>query len=63
MTSKRITSKDVAIYAGVSRTTVSLVLNNVPGVQIPSKTRLRVRQAAKELGYVPEAAARALASR
>ncbi|MBE0408875.1 MAG: LacI family DNA-binding transcriptional regulator [Anaerolineales bacterium] len=63
MTSKRITSKDVAIHAGVSRTTVSLVLNNVPGVQIPSKTRLRVRQAAKELGYVPEAAARALASR
>jgi LacI family transcriptional regulator len=60
---KRITSKDVALHAGVSRTTVSLVLNNVPGVQIPSKTRSRVLQAAKELDYVPEAAARALASR
>jgi LacI family transcriptional regulator len=60
---KRITSHDVAQHAGVSRTTVSLVLNNVPGVQITSKTRSRVLQAAQELGYVPEAAARALASR
>jgi LacI family transcriptional regulator len=60
---KRITSKDVAEHVGVSRTTVSLVLNNVPGVQIGEKTRSRVLQAAEELGYVPEAAARALASR
>jgi LacI family transcriptional regulator len=63
VSSKRITSKDVALHAGVSRTTVSLVLNNVAGVQIPSRTRNRVLQAAKELGYVPEAAAKALASR
>ena len=63
MSLKRITSKDVALHAGVSRTTVSLVLNNVSGVQITSKTRRRVLQAAEELGYVPEAAARALASR
>lgn len=63
MALKRITSLDVAQHAGVSRTTVSLVLNNVPGVHITSKTRGRVIQAANELGYVPEAAARALASR
>jgi LacI family transcriptional regulator len=59
----RVTSKDVAHHAGVSRTTVSLVLNNVPGVQITEVTRSRVIQVAGELGYVPEAAAKALASR
>jgi LacI family transcriptional regulator, galactose operon repressor len=58
-----VTSQDVADRAGVSRTTVSLVLNNVPGTQISDATRQRVLQAAKELNYVPEAAAQALASR
>lgn len=57
---RRITSYDVAEQAGVSRTTVSLVLNNVPGVNIPEETRQRVRQTAEELGYTPHAAARAL---
>jgi LacI family transcriptional regulator len=42
---------------------VSLVLNKVPGAQISDGTRQRVIQAAAELGYVPDAAARALASR
>jgi LacI family transcriptional regulator len=60
--SKRITSLEVARHAGVSRTTVSLVLNEVPGAQISEKTRQRVIQVAEELGYVPVAAARALAS-
>jgi LacI family transcriptional regulator len=63
LASRRVTSQDVARRAGVSRTTVSLVLNEVRGVQISEQTRQRVLQAAKELGYVPEAAARALASR
>ena len=63
MKPKRVTSKDVAELAGVSRTTVSFVLNNVPGVQISAETRQRVFKAAKELDYVPDAAARALASR
>jgi DNA-binding LacI/PurR family transcriptional regulator len=60
---KRVTSQDVADAAGVSRTTVSLVLNNVTGVQISEETRTRVRESAIKLGYVPNAAARALASR
>jgi LacI family transcriptional regulator len=60
---KRVTSQDVADQVGVSRTTVSLVLNKVPGAQISDETRRRVIQAAAELGYVPDAAARALASR
>ncbi len=62
MNSNRVTSKDVAERAGVSRTTVSLVLNNVQGVKISEETRGRVIEAALELGYVPNAAAQALAS-
>jgi len=60
---KRVTSKDVAEKVGVSRTTVSLVLNNVRGIQISPETRQKVIDAAKELGYVPNATAQALASR
>ena len=60
---KRVTSKDVAEKAAVSRTTVSLVLNNVGGIQISPETRQRVIDAANELGYVPDATAQALASR
>jgi LacI family transcriptional regulator len=63
MSAKRITSSDVAKQAGVSRTTVSLVLNDVEGIQISDETRTRVIQAAKQLGYVPDAAAQALVSR
>lgn len=59
---KRVTSLDVARKAGVSRTTVSFVLNDVPGMQISEETRKRVQQAAFDLGYVPDAAAQALAS-
>lgn len=62
MASKRATSQDVANRAGVSRTTVSFVLNNVEGVQISTDTRQRVLQAAVELGYFPDAAAQTLAS-
>ncbi|MEU5765511.1 LacI family DNA-binding transcriptional regulator [Streptomyces asoensis] len=54
------TSADVARLAGVSRATVSYVLNNAGAVRISEPTRRRVRAAAEELGYVPHAAARAL---
>lgn len=60
---KRITSQDVANLAGVSRTTVSFVLNNVEGFQISEETRQKVQQAAAQLGYVPDSAAQTLASR
>lgn len=63
MNPKRVTSQDVARCAGVSRTTVSFVLNKVPGANISEETRQRVVQVATDLGYVPEAAAQALASR
>ncbi|MFD1662979.1 LacI family DNA-binding transcriptional regulator [Streptomyces caeni] len=54
------TSADVARLAGVSRATVSYVLNNTSAVRISEATRRRVHDAAEELGYVPHAAARSL---
>ncbi|MEU1126060.1 LacI family DNA-binding transcriptional regulator [Streptomyces sp. NPDC005899] len=54
------TSADVARLAGVSRATVSYVLNDSTTVRISDPTRRRVREAARELGYVPHAAARSL---
>lgn len=60
---KRVTSKDVADKVGVSRTTVSLVLNNIQGTQISPETRQKVIDAANEMGYVPDATAQALVSR
>jgi LacI family transcriptional regulator, galactose operon repressor len=60
---KRVTSRDVAESAGVSRTTVSFVLNDVPNVQISEETRRRVWEVARQLGYYPDASARSLARR
>ena len=51
---------DVARLAGVSPTTVSLVLNDVVGSGIPESTRRRVRACARELRYRPNATARLL---
>ena len=42
---------DVAKAAGVSQTTVSLVLNQVPGIRISQDARQRVVDAASGLGY------------
>ena len=52
---RRPTSADVARRAGVSRATVSYVLNDVPHQSIPGATRQRVLAAAEELGYTPRA--------
>ncbi|WP_190813954.1 LacI family DNA-binding transcriptional regulator [Saccharopolyspora pogona] len=57
---RRPTVVDVAERSGVSRATVSYVLNNAPGQTIPEETRARVRAAAAALGYVPSAAAASL---
>src|SRR6185436_3198636 len=54
----RVTLMDVARHCGVSRATVSLVLNDSP--LVAAKTRDRVRQAMRELGYVYNRAAAAL---
>lgn len=57
---RRVRARDVAERAGVSRTTVSFVLNNVPGMRISDRTRARVLEAADELEYHPDASARRL---
>jgi LacI family transcriptional regulator len=59
---KRPTQKDVARRAGVSRSTVSYVLNDQTDLKIPisDETRQRVLDAIAELGYEPDARAQAL---
>jgi len=57
-----VTMTDVARRAGVSRTTVSFVLSNRADAGISEDTRNRIADAVQELGYRPNAGARALAS-
>jgi DNA-binding LacI/PurR family transcriptional regulator len=57
-----VKSEDVARKAGVSRATVSLVLNGRTDIQIPEATRQRVRDAARALGYRPHRSGRAVRS-
>ncbi len=57
-TRRRPTLRDVAALAGVSFKTVSRVVNGEPGVSAPVAER--VRAAAEQIGYRPNAAATAL---
>ena len=61
MAGKAVTMRDVADAAGVSRTLVSLVLNESTSVTVAEDTRARILSLAADLGYRPNAAARALA--
>src|SRR4029453_1654574 len=55
------TMKDIAIATGVSRSTVSRILNNAPlTVPIAKETRERVLASARDLGVRPNPLARAL---
>lgn len=56
----RVTSFDVARRAGVSRSTVSMVLSGSQAVSLSPETRARVLEAATALGYRPNSAARML---
>ncbi|MFJ8504540.1 LacI family DNA-binding transcriptional regulator [Streptomyces avermitilis] len=60
-TASRPTLEAVAARAGVSRATVSRVVNGGDGVREPLVAR--VRQAVEELGYVPNQAARSLVTK
>jgi DNA-binding LacI/PurR family transcriptional regulator len=62
MPQKRVTMQQVANKAGVSRTTVSFVLNNTPNVSISAATRARIYHAAAELNYARDFAAHSLAT-
>jgi LacI family transcriptional regulator len=64
LTTKRPTQLDVARAAGVSRATVSYVVNGLTdsGVSISPETHERVLRAIRELGYQPDARAQSLRS-
>jgi len=63
MKKRMVSASDVAKLAGVSRTTVSFILNNTPGKHISEATRQRVLQAANALEYVPDEDAVSVARR
>lgn len=58
---RRVTSYDVAMVAGVSQSAVSRCFK--PGASVSKATYQRVMQAARDLDYIPNAAARSLCTR
>ncbi|NOU80514.1 LacI family DNA-binding transcriptional regulator [Paenibacillus sp. LMG 31459] len=60
MSKKRVTSFDVAKRAGVSRSVVSAVLNDTPGIGVGAETREAVLEAIRELNYHVDAGARSM---
>jgi DNA-binding LacI/PurR family transcriptional regulator len=61
--SQPIGLKDLAAHLGLNPTTVSVVLNDVPGRSIPQATRDRIKAAAKKFNYQPSLLARSLRNR
>ncbi len=57
---KPIGLKKLAAHLGLNPTTVSVVLNDVPGRSIPQATRDRIKAAAKKFNYQPSLLARSL---
>jgi LacI family transcriptional regulator len=57
---RRPSMRDVARVAGVSQTTVSFVINDVPDAHIPKATKERVGAGGRRVGYRPNAIARGL---
>ncbi len=56
-----VSLKDLALYLGLSPTTLSLVLNDSPqAVSIPAETKKRIFDGARELNYRPNYLARSL---
>src|SRR5260221_3672834 len=62
MGARPVSMDDVARRVGLSRTTVSFVLNGRTDVHISDEARQRIWDAVKELGYRPNAGAQSLAS-
>ena len=61
---KRLTLSDIALLAGVSKTTASIILNNRgDDFRIKAETRQRVREVAQQYGYRANAYAKALQAR
>jgi DNA-binding LacI/PurR family transcriptional regulator len=58
-----VSLKILAAYLNLDPTTVSVVLNQVPGRSIPESTRERIRKAARKFNYEPSFVARSLRNR
>src|SRR6201996_7565017 len=58
-----VSLKTLAAYLKLDPTTVSVVLNEVPGRSIPEATRERIRKAARKFNYEPSFLARSLRNR
>jgi DNA-binding LacI/PurR family transcriptional regulator len=57
----RMTLRKLAEHLGLSRTTISMILNDVPeATRFPDETRRRVTESAKKFGYRPNYFARSL---
>lgn len=58
-----VTMKKIALQAGVSRALVSQILNNnYQEMRIKEETAEKIRKTAMEMGYIPNSAAKAIAS-
>ncbi|MCK5844278.1 MAG: LacI family DNA-binding transcriptional regulator, partial [Victivallales bacterium] len=61
---KKITLLDVAVKAGVAKSTASYAVNDnfVPGINIPQAKRDHIKKIAAELGYKVDDMARAIST-
>ena len=59
---KKVTISDIAREAGVSKATVSLVLNN-RHINVSEKTRKNILEISKKLNYIPNSVARSLTTK
>lgn len=57
---RRPTLADVAAASGMSKSAVSMILNERPGSRLSPEAAARVREAAEALGYRPNPAAQSL---
>jgi LacI family transcriptional regulator len=55
--------KELAHFLGLDPSTISFVLNDIPGRSIPEETRKRVKDAAKQFNYQPNLVARSFRNR
>ena len=55
-----VTAKDVAKRCNVSQATVSYVINNKEGKNISAAKRTEILEVAKQMGYIPNAAAKSI---
>ncbi|WP_392486786.1 LacI family DNA-binding transcriptional regulator [Haloimpatiens sp. FM7315] len=58
---KKVTLKDIAEKVGVSKATVSMVLNN-KDINVSESTRDKILKTVKELNYIPNSVARSLST-